>query len=369
MDETVVDLPSLPRIFDRQRRDHPWSAAFEELESAPEPTRRHVIENWRMDHRMPRDRETDLLSFPGWGAPSSGAHWFSNLRDYFVGRLCQPVSSALGGYLPATLEPQNTTNGIAPRTVPPHEQLLHAACLNSLLHFLQTGAAPAAAGRLKLKFSYLTGQPFPDPPVADPTSWARFEDQVDEIAKALNDRGAEAVQTFARALSDALQPNEPLWWATFAQEIQPLLEAGDGHGLCQALGLGHLHSGQWLVLWRYEVRDLLERAPPGAAVLFRPTAAEAVDSPFHFPSPPGHRYGITMPLASSSSAFREVLNRPLVGDLAAGRCTGTLIPIKRPPIEDHGRISSLRRRHRRRLERQFPTGDTRAWLGRHPAEK
>jgi hypothetical protein len=180
----------------------------------------------------------------------------------------------------------------------------------------------------------------------------------DDFSERLASLGEEAIQTAMRILGDALGGTEPPWWACFAEEVQDRIDVGDAAGLCSALGLGHRWAGEWLAVWCYSVAD--------AGQLYRPTVAEAHDSPFHYPSPPEYGLGITMPLDPTRSTCREVLHPPLRGRLAEANCTGKLLFLESfTPLEDN-RLKELRRLHRARLRSEFDSGALAPWLDRHP---
>jgi hypothetical protein len=102
-----------------------------------------------------------------------------------------------------------------------------------------------------------------------------------------------------------------------------------------------------------------------AGPLYRPTVAEAADSPFHHPSPPEYGFGITMPLDPAWGACREVLHSPLRGPAAEAGCTGQLLFLEDfPPMADT-RLVELRRMHRDRLRSEFGTDALKSWLDRH----
>jgi hypothetical protein len=97
---------------------------------------------------------------------------------------------------------------------------------------------------------------------------------------------------------------------------------------------------------------------------------EANDSPYHFPSPPTSRYGITLPLdRAAPSALREVLHPPLSGEPATRACTGTLGKIAEMPLPDHNSLAALRKRHFSRLGKDTADLRDHAWLDRHAERK
>lgn len=361
MADPVPNVGSLFAIFDRRRTQHRWLRALRELGQGVS-THTFVSQNWQMDHRVSQAREDEMLAAPEFAGEPDGDEWSRQRGEYFYRALCRPSLPAPGGLRSAYLDASNATNVVPRNAIPPHEQLVHGASLNRILAHLATAEHPAV--ELKLGFRDLTGRDFPQRVVGEGLDRAAFQSQVDEIASTVNELGVEAVRRLAGLLCDALGPAEPPWWAGFAQELMPLIENGDGTGLCQALGMGHLEEGVWLMLWRYEIGQLFLLGPD--AHLYRPTVVEANDSPFHFPSPPGYPYGITMSLAEGRrGACREVIHAPLKGQAAVDACSGVLYRIARSPIVGYDQISDLRERHRDRLQRAHPEPETAGWLGHH----
>jgi hypothetical protein len=342
-------------VFDRDGTGHPWSVFFGELESGPEERPRALAENWRMDHRVSRDREReDLLASGLFDGAGSGTDWCSALRTYFRLRLCQP-SSPDAAPRSAYLNDDNSSNLV--RGVLPFDRLCHVGSLREIVRRVLTGSTAADADA---ELEEATGIPLPEKPAGerDPL-W--LDRGVDRFALRLAERGEAAVRAAARILLDELGPSEPPWWACFAEEVQPLIDARDATGLCEALGLGHRWGGEWLLVWAYPVAD--------AGPLYRPTVAEANDSPFHFPSPPGFSLGITMPLDPARPTCREVVHRPLRGETAAAGCTGILLFLENfPPLADTG-LMELRRKHHDRLRTEFGTEAVKAWLDRHASRR
>lgn len=316
-----------------------------------------------MDHRVAQEREDEMLESAEFAGEPGGEDWTLQRESYYYRALCQSSRPEPGGLRSAYLESTNAANVIPRNTIPVHEQLIHGASLNRILSRLATGEYPT--GDLELAFSGLTGREFPSRIVGLGLDRAAFARQVDDLADDVNRRGPEVVRSLAGLLCEPLRATEPPWWAGFAQELMPLLQAEDGAGLCQALGMGHLEEGEWLIVWRYEVGLLYLQNPD--AYLYRPTVVEANSSPFHFPSPPGYPYGITMSLADDRRGdCREVIHPPLQGQAAADACTGVLYRIAHPPISGYDRIAVFRGRHRQRLKEAHPQPDTDGWLARHP---
>jgi len=184
----------------------------------------------------------------------------------------------------------------------------------------------------------------------------------DLIATTAQTEGEAWTRHLAGLVSATLGPNEPHWWAAFAYEVDDAIAGTDWTEAAIRLGLGHLPTGDWMLAWRY--------APQEAGPLYRPTVLETADNSFHFPSPPGTGYGITMPLADGRAAVRELIHAPLKGDACALACVGRLGRIERPPItvntdnelRDWYRLR--RQAHRRHLGESANDSITH-WIARH----
>jgi len=362
----ATPISKVPYVFDRRKAKHPWHQAFDDLASgdlAADSTRRFVVANWRMDHRVSRPREDDLLAAPELSLPSSGKDWWQGRGNYCQRALCQPTSPGAAGRRSAYLEPPNASNVIPRGRIPGHEQLIHVGSLNAILWRLTSAQHPAVS--LKLRFFDVTGRSLPTRPAGTgASSWSAFSAEADAVAEAVNRRGLDAVKELAGLVTEALGDTQPPWWAGFAQELAPLVDASDGTGLSRALGLGHLDAGEWLFVWRYEVALVYLSEPD--AELYRPTVVEANDSPYHFPSPPSYGYGITMDLGSPRpGACREVIHPPLLGRLAADACVSELCRVANAPLVDHNQLSALREDHRRCIERDHPRPEDTGWIERH----
>lgn len=340
-----------PFVFDRDGVDHPWERALRELAAGPDERRRAVAENWRMDHRVSRERESEDLLGCGYFAADHGAmEWSAAVRTYFRFRLCQPSdpgSESRSAYLQAW-NASNLVSGLVP-----FDRLCHVGSLQTIVSRVLAGGAAADASA---DLADEIGVPLPEKPIGE-TDPLWLDRAVGRFAERLTDRGEASVRTVARVLLEALGPAEPPWWACFAEEVQPQIDAGAAAGLCEALGLGHRWAGEWLVVWSYPVAD--------AGPLYRPTVAEATDSPFHHPSPPDYGFGISMPLDPDRGTCREVLHRPLRGPAAQAGCTGKLLFLEDFPRVEDTRLVDLRRTHRDRLRSEFGTATLTAWLDRH----
>ena len=315
-----------------------------------------------MDHRVDGEREEALLRAPEYSVDPIGEEWCHQRYNYFERAIRRPTYPGPWGPCSAYLDPPNRANAVDQRTVPGHEQLIHVASLNRILRRLASGEYET--GEARLRFLELTGHTLPTRPPGAGVDPALWKQQVDEIVEETTKRGPATVCELASVLCDSLGQLQPPWWACFAAEAAPLLVTGDATSLCQSLGLGYLEAGEWLVVWRYEVR-LLGYLYPGVP-LFRPTVVEANDSPYHYPPPPSYRYGVTMPVSSANrGAFREVLHPPLFGSAAGDSCTGSLLQVATVPLADHNELPRLRAAHRKRLLTEYGGSETRGWLARH----
>lgn len=304
---TEVDAPAY--LFDRPRTAHPWLDALRLLQMSPGPGHPALAQNWRMDARVGVRREHSLLDSNYFPSTGHQPVFDQAIRTYFGACQCRPISAT---DLPGYFDDANAGNLIPWRERPArNHHLLHFASIDRLLGRALKGVGSAD---FRVALRRLTASP---PPLGTSA------DEVAELVATLQRRGNDAIQGFARALSDALGPDEPLWWAMFAHEISDLSGQQDWTFAARQTGLGHLHVGEWLLAWRY--------SPEIAGRLYRPTVAEANNNAFHFPSPPDSHYGIAMPLAAGLPAVRELIHPPLKGETCAAACLGSIGRIESEP--------------------------------------
>jgi hypothetical protein len=276
-------------IFDRDGSSHPWERALREL-GRGDVRRRSLAESWRMDHRVSAEREAEDLLAGGYFTEGCDAEdWLRALRHYFQARLCQSWNPS-GNLRSAYLYPFNALNRVT--EVAPFDRLCHVGSLQAIVGRVLSGGFLADVA---MDFADEVGLAFPETSA-----------DIDHFAMALDGCGEEEVRKAVRILLGGLGETEPPWWACFAEEVQALLAAGEAAGVCSALGLGHRWQGEWLVVWNYPISD--------AGPLYRPTVAEARDSPFHYPSPPRVR------------AWDHYAPRPGPADLPGGSAP----PLTRP---------------------------------------
>jgi hypothetical protein len=341
-------------IFDRRSASGCARALREAIEEFGDDRRWAVAENWAMDHRVSRERESGDLRkhLRGISGPDD---WWECRTNYFAEELCR---SSLPGPIDegsAYVRAANLSNRLT--RIAGFDRLVHVGSLNGMLWWLSQPDRLSGWRKIQKELLRVSGFRWPHRPPGASPDW--FDQQIDQLALALQSRGEDAVREVAGFLVNAFGDTEPPWWACFSAEIQEALRAEQAHEICMALGLGHRRPGEWLLLWDYTVAE--------AQPLYRPTVLEANNSPFHFPSVPGYSFGITMPLREDIRACREVLHAPLRGSLAANRCTGRLLrlAIFSSP-GDNRRLAALRSFHLERLRREFMASGVPSWLRRHP---
>jgi hypothetical protein len=323
------------------------------MESVDPGRRWAVAANWRMDHRVFAGRESrDLLAFPLFASPGNAGEWWTARHLYFKSEICLPSVAPPGVKISSFCRPTNDGNLCSTRATG-FDRLVHVGSLNAIL------------GRI---IDSLKGKNFEDASIGFkqfasgrglPSLRSQLDRDISGLAAILANQGSRTVQQAAGFLVNLLGDTEPPWWACYEEEVEAVLDSGNATDLCAALGLGHLGTVEtYLLAWIYRSDEALP--------LYRPTAVEANDSPYHFPSPPGYDRGITMPLSSGMSACREVLHRPLRGVLAAERCTGQIIPLRTSMAKTSDELATLRAAHWARLREEFYTDGLEPWLQRHP---
>lgn len=338
-------------LFDRLRPAHPWFAALGELENSLKPGHAPLAQNWRMDDRVDDARENHLNATGYFPAGSLGSGFKSAIREYYNHYQCRsPAGAPCAAYAESTNESNRIPFDERPAR---NNRLLHLVAVKSLLRHVMN---PTVSGKADFEIAVfrLVGFRLPENPA---------NSDVERLVNALNARGQPMVKEFARALSEALGVNEPHWWASFAHEIDDMSATSDWTNAVRITGQGEIEQGEWLMAWNY--------SPEVAGKLFRPTVAEAGTYAFHFPSPPTENYGITMPLASSLPAVRELIHAPLKGDTSADACIGfgkvneIPAPVRTP--NDIGLWFRIRRHeHGKSLVRSRPRNIlTQSWLERH----
>lgn len=347
-------------IFDRPAlTEHPWSNALSDLERDKDIGRRALCSNLRMDHRIEKSREQSMLNAPFFGGHPTGEVLLSQWKEYYQSALCRQSKAVSEEQLPVYLKPYNENNRLTNKT-PEFDQLIHVGSLNRILWRL-ANAECGSSSAFAMDF-WLTTQCSLPGRKRDGGDWNRinFNKSIDELVGELLIQGKDVIKKMTGLLCDALGPNQPPWWACFAEDVNTSVQSKDWAALCKTLGMGYLRENEWILIWRYEVGD--------AGPLFRPTLVEANDTPYHYPSPPSSRYGVTMPLSLNLPNCREVIHPPLSSPEAGEACTGEIGKIQGFSSEDHyhhNNIPHYRRVHFKRLEQEFTNMKDQDWFERH----
>ena len=264
----------------------------------------------------------------------------SALGAYFLNRYCQP-SVAVTFVDPTDIR------------IPGHQRLVHIGVLDRMIG--RIWRRDDLRAMLAQEIRYILGEVVLGQGISpgEPS-----DESIDQLAIRLNRAGEAAIRHIVEAIHDLLGPGQPFWWAGFRGEVEDYLE--DGRRLVDALGLGELTNGAWLVVYTYKAGD--------AGLLYRPTVVEANRYAFHFVSPAGLDTGLIMPIDASLTPCAEVLHYPLAPDAAASACSGQLLRIGtagRDANSDqaYARLAELRAAQRKRIDRRYPAAQD--WLRRH----
>ncbi len=128
--------------------------------------------------------------------------------------------------------------------------------------------------------------------------------------------------------------------------------------MASALGLGVYSDGVWLLAYDYPAAN--------AGLVYRPTAFEAADYAFHFPSPTSMTSGLTMPVDDKVRPCAEFVHHALAPLVAAEHALPRLMRIEGWTADGRWNYESLPERRKRHwpLLRKRAGADA-AWVGRH----
>jgi hypothetical protein len=304
-------------IFGRDAAaDHPLEAKLAPLDTAA-GSDRFVGQNWRWDWRVSEPREQQLLAYMAdLERVEHDPSLQSCYRKYYTARICHgsPVEY---------VHPCNRGNlvpGIAR-----HYELAHVVCLNRFREAAQEG--------------------LPEARVIPPDKWGAWLDEKVETAR---QGGLVGVREFVLTLFHAWNKwgriDQRPAWASFWADVEPLL-AGPSWAdrVRDGLGLGMVEANRWLLVLRYQVREVV--------CCVRPTCLDADWKPWHFPSPEGEKTGFTMDLTlgTNGTCCPEVIHSPIRLNIA--HWTGHIDRTSRSPSEYD--IGELRHRHYQRLRARF----------------
>lgn len=357
----------LVRVFDRARTDHRWRQALNEThvwstgsDHLTRVTTRAVAENWAIDGRVKASREDSMLARPAFDAVPDQFSWPEQRGKYHVQHIRIAELSVARGLAPDTYLDANAESRIAGNSISPHARLCRVASFSSVLRQLARNSLPNASSHRR-KFFDKFGVELPS--ILSHTA-SQLSAAIDVACRALSALGPDRVKEAAGWMTDTLGSAQGPWWATFYHELIPAFRSRDWLLVCQRLGLGHLATSDWLMVFVYEVNM--------ARPLYRPTCAEANESPWHYPVPGNSHFdfGITMSLNPGGrlcQGVREVLHRPLNGPMSLDACTGDLIRLDTDVVDRgsiHEVLPQLRRRHREWLRDEH--ADSTGWLAANP---
>ena len=338
----MTTIAKIDYLFDRVLDlRHSWRDSLARLNGEAANNLRANSANLRMDWRVHAAAEGKLIDAPEFDQSKLAIGIDSALGAYFLNRFCQPAVDV-------------TFTDPTDIHIPGHQRLVHVGVLDRMigriwrrddLRVILAQDIRAILGESVLIQGLSPGAP--------------SDESLEQLATRLNRAGAEAVRRIVEAAHDLLGPAQPFWWAGFRGEVEDYLD--DGRSLVNALGLGELPDGAWLVVYSYKAGD--------AGLLYRPTVVEANRYALHFVSPAGLKTGLTMPLDAGLPACAEVLHCPLAPEAAAGACSGQFVRVGTAArgVDDgagnYARLPEMRAAQRERIDRRYSTA--RDWVGRH----
>ena len=346
-------------IFDRLAgNDHPLADGLNDLKNATTISNWVLGENIQMDWRVSTHREKGMLNFKGFQDLIEGKNLIHQWRRYYNIEVRNPSGINEEDRLPAYLRKFNASNKITTR-IPPFYQLLHICSFNRMIKSLISTRLYGNSSEFGFKFEDLTGITLPERTPGSTLTDDEFNVRIDEIANYLNGSGEDIVKRTAGLLCRSFVKSMQPWWACFADDASGFIKSGNWGDLCACLGMGHINDGEWILIWRYKRGEVGD--------LYRPTVVEANDSPYHFPSPPSSKYGVTMPLNSNLPNFREVVHNAPEGSILSEACIGELYKIEQfnSRNANYGRIPSMRSSHSNRLMSEFVDKDDNEWIKRY----
>lgn len=338
----MTTVTKIDYLFDRVLEPrHPWRDSLAQLNGATGNNLRASNANLCMDWRVNVTAEGQLVAAPEFGSSKLSTGIDSAFGAYFLNRYCQPAAAV------TFVDPTDIR-------IPGHQRLVHIGAMDRMigriwrrdnLRVILTQEIRFILGEAVLVQGSSPGEP--------------SDESLDQLAIRLNRAGAAAVRHIVEAIHDLLGTGQPFWWAGFHGEVEDYLQ--DGRRLVNALGLGELANGAWVVVYTYKAGD--------AGLLYRPTVVEANRYAFHFVSPTGLTTGLAMPLDPSLPPCAEMLHYPLAPDAAASACSGQFLRIGTARLgtnDDEGnyaRLADIRAAQRKRIDRRYSAAQD--WLGRH----
>jgi len=287
-----------------------------------------------MDWRIDETAESRLIAeFSAMGG--STASLFDTVPRYFGAAYCKPAGKVK--FLSEVV------------SVPQQRGLLHVGSLGALLN----RAIRNADGRSQLQdhFALVYGDSGFIP--------GRGDAMLEDVASAMQSGSEDDFRQTIELLHELPVTHAPFWWAAFWTEIESIKD--DAESLVDALGLGEYLDGVFLLTYRYKVADV--------GLIYRPTAVEANNYPFHYPSPQTVQEGLSMPLNGKLNACCEMIHHPLGASAAATAVIPKLLPLKagKQLSNQYDNLATCRSSHRAALQRDHAprSAAVENWLNRH----
>lgn len=325
-------------LFDRGvKSNHPWSAYLRADTKRTSPYEQAAYTNLSMDWRIDAAAESHLVK--EFSAKfSSQTSIVDTIPQYFTATYCKPVNNVK--FLSDVV------------SMPRHRELLHIGSLWGMLN--RVVRSVDARSQLQIHFALTYGDSR-----LIPATGNLKPDEVENVANVMQNGNEQDFRETIELLHELLGSRQPFWWATFWQEAKSIID--DAESLVDALGMGEFIDGDMLLVYRYKASDI--------SLVCRPTAVEANNYAFHYPSPQTLTTGLSMPLNDRLDALSEMIHHPLKASVAATAVVHKLLPLKAGKLEQtkYNDLATHRARHRTMLNRDHAhkSSNVTGWLNRH----
>lgn len=340
-----MSVVNMPFLFDRPiPATHAWYGGLHELSTSADIEDLSLHGNLCMEHRIPDRYHLELVDDVQKALNTSTTpHLRTALQKQFQARYIRPPSSVrfLG------------TDVRLPNSV----KLVHVTGLGGM--FKRLFANPASAEILRDALDLTLGVTRLLPP--DKASWRASH--TTSLAKALNECEQDEFAAFFDVVHGQIAGNAPCWWAALESELKKQSnELNNAEQIVHALGLGSFEPDEFLLIYRYRVRD--------AGLLYQPTTVESNAYVYHFPNPPvlTPLSGVSMPLTNGLLPCSEYLHHPLSNSKATAALERTILSLDQlpEPSSIFSQVKILRDAHRQQLHRNYLVSQENVdWLKRH----
>lgn len=326
---------SITYLFDRGiKPSHPWSASLAKDSMRVLPSELAACSNLAMDWRIDAVAESHLIAECA-AMVSSPPSIIDTIPRYFATAYCKPSGGVR--FLSDVV------------SVPPQRELLHVGSLGGMLNRIIRDAD--ARSQLQDHFALTYGDSRFIPATGNPI--------LADVANVMQSGGEDDFRQTIELLHDLLGPRQPFWWATFLFEVKTFKD--DAEALVDALGMGEYLDDDVLLTYQYKASDV--------SLIYRPTAIEANNYAFHYPSPQTQKVGLSMPLSDKQSACSEMIHHPPSASVAASAVTLKLLLLKagKQMATQYDNLETCRYNHRAGLQRDYAPKSraVESWLNRH----